>query len=383
MIAFAAAWWWITPHGFPVTHSRFFLHSTMPALVAASSIGALTALWSGRARIAAALLIAVPAVATGAALTAAAIYPSARTPAALAALPGIAGLGAVALSFRRRDAALALACGTALGLAGGALWARAWRAEAPSTSPAGAPDLDSDPALAPSASSLYLLPRDRVLNVDVALRFRSCSPDRFLTVLVWPPACPPIASDVVAATGSAGETRLVAVTRVEDDVYSHLNSFSTIDLSQLRDVPRISFSPAPESPIEIVEGRYPIGAPYRMAYLGEDGVFRVVEASSGEKGPYRELASGPLRRGEPLTLTLWDGELPLVDVTFADYSAQASTELSPTAGWGFTQNAIEMQRDGSRAAIFLTLASTSPGRGFDSVGHRAGTYRNRVTITPR
>jgi hypothetical protein len=34
----------------------------------------------------------------------------------------------------------------------------------------------------------------------------------------------------------------------------------------------------------------------------------------------------------------------------------------------------------SPASVFITLAGTSVGRGWDCVGHRAGTYRNRVRL---
>jgi hypothetical protein len=37
----------------------------------------------------------------------------------------------------------------------------------------------------------------------------------------------------------------------------------------------------------------------------------------------------------------------------------------------------------SPATLFITLASTSVGRGFDSVGHTPGTYRNRMRIQTR
>jgi hypothetical protein len=47
-------------------------------------------------------------------------------------------------------------------------------------------------------------------------------------------------------------------------------------------------------------------------------------------------------------------------------------------------NAIEFQRFGapesSPVMIWITLAATSVGRGWDAVGHRAGTYRNRIRI---
>jgi hypothetical protein len=49
-------------------------------------------------------------------------------------------------------------------------------------------------------------------------------------------------------------------------------------------------------------------------------------------------------------------------------------------------NAIEFSlagdAPGSEAAIFITLAATSVGRGWDTVGHAPGTYRNRMRIEP-
>jgi hypothetical protein len=58
--------------------------------------------------------------------------------------------------------------------------------------------------------------------------------------------------------------------------------------------------------------------------------------------------------------------------------------LSLTAGWGVPVNAIEfsLADDGpaSPASIFVTLAGTSVGRGWDCVGHNAGTYRNRISV---
>ncbi len=70
-------------------------------------------------------------------------------------------------------------------------------------------------------------------------------------------------------------------------------------------------------------------------------------------------------------------------LTFRDFASQLSTALSPTAGWGVSQNAIEFALDrpgGTNATLWLTLAGTSVGRGWDSVGHAAGCYRNRITI---
>ena len=112
--------------------------------------------------------------------------------------------------------------------------------------------------------------------------------------------------------------------------------------------------------------------------------FHVVEARSAEKGPFRSLASGKLKRGEPLGITLHDRGKPVARVTLDDWSAQVSTELSPTAGYGVPQNAITFMLSGasptSPAFISLELAGTGIGRGYDSVGHAPGVYRNRVCI---
>ena len=37
-------------------------------------------------------------------------------------------------------------------------------------------------------------------------------------------------------------------------------------------------------------------------------------------------------------------------------------------------------RLGFQLSVWITLAATSVGRGWDAVGHRAGTYRNRLEI---
>src|SRR6202034_1761945 len=95
-------------------------------------------------------------------------------------------------------------------------------------------------------------------------------------------------------------------------------------------------------------------------------------------------ASGPLQRGEPLEITLLDEGRPEGRITLADWAQQAGVALSPTAGWGVPVNAIEFSASGDEpeapASIFVTLAGTSVGRGWDCVGHSAGTYRNRILL---
>jgi hypothetical protein len=141
-------------------------------------------------------------------------------------------------------------------------------------------------------------------------------------------------------------------------------------------------SPYPGVPIEVLRFDYPVGRPARFAFVEEDRTFRVVEASSGEKGPFRTLARGRLGPEESLTFTLYDQGRAVGRISLADWSSQADTTLSPTAGWGVPVNAIEFSLSddsaSSPASIFVTLAGTSVGRGWDCVGHNPRTYRNRI-----
>ena len=185
---------------------------------------------------------------------------------------------------------------------------------------------------------------------------------------------------------SAGGVRLEAQSYLPDPVYSHLNSFCQLQIMGEGPL-ALAFSPCEESVIEIKESDYPFGRPIRLAYLGRDNMFRVVEASNGEKGPFTTLAEGPLTPDDPLTISIYAGGAKVSRVTLDGWASQASTQLSPTAGWGLPENAIEFSAQpgvGSyqHAVVFFTLSGTSIGRGFDSVGHAAGTYRSEILIEP-
>jgi hypothetical protein len=189
---------------------------------------------------------------------------------------------------------------------------------------------------------------------------------------------------LAAKAGPAGQSLAIeAVTQLDRPVYSHLNSYCDIEVRRHRRL-ALEFSPCPGIPIEVRPFDYPIARPARFAYLDGLGIFSVVEAESGEKGPYRTLATGPLARDGALSITLFDEGRPRGKITLEDWARQADTSLSPTAGWGVPVNAIEFslsgEEPGAPASIFVTLAGTSVGRGWDCVGHAAGTYRNRILI---
>jgi len=188
---------------------------------------------------------------------------------------------------------------------------------------------------------------------------------------------------LLSVTGGDAEVTIEALSHLPAPVHSHLNSFCQITIAGHHRL-SISFSPCADKKIEVLPRDYPVGRPARCAYLDAGGMFHVVQASSGEKGPFRKLAGGRMGRGEALTITLFDGATPIGRITLDDWSAQLSTQLSPTAGYGLPVNAIEFSLEGDRAdapaALWITLAGTSVGRGWDSVTHRAGTYRNRMHV---
>jgi hypothetical protein len=89
-----------------------------------------------------------------------------------------------------------------------------------------------------------------------------------------------------------------------------------------------------------------------------------------------------MSRDDSLVMILSNKSDQIARIELLDWAKQTSTALSPTAGWRVPVNAIEFSRDsddgGSVASFFVSLAGTSVGRGWDSVGHAAGTYRSRI-----
>jgi hypothetical protein len=187
----------------------------------------------------------------------------------------------------------------------------------------------------------------------------------------------------VAALESSRGAAIESFTQLLQPVYSHLNTYSIVEIDGHKNL-ALSFSPCPQVKVEVEAADYPIGRPARFAYLDAAGMFHVAEATSGEKGPFNVLASGKMSPTDELRIGLHDEGKLVSTLVLQDWAAQLSTSLSPTAGWGVPMNAIEFHREGEAEKlpcfIWVTLAATSVGRGWDSVGHREGTYRNRLRI---
>ncbi len=362
------AWRWLA-RGFSLTHPRFVTNDVSPvALVVAGAVGLISA---ARRRAAVESHAAVAGLALSFAVAALLLFGGAAAfgaaVATTAALP-------FAWSSRRAPRSAAVAGLLFAAVGAGAAWGL--RAPDPSTRPLGTSPAGAGPAVRVEAPCGRL-----VLHVDPALHFDQAASGRF-----WSPFEP---DDARAAIGpatavvevDAGVTHIDAARTLSAPVYAHLDHFARVDVLRAK---RLSVRIATGAPaIDVLPSDYPAGRPVRFLAWSGATLF-AYEASSAEKGPFRALAQAPLARGEPLQLELLDEGAPQCRLTLLDFTAQASTEPSPTAGWGLPQNGIELlASDGVPAqTLFVTLAATSIGRGFDTVGHAAGTYRNRIRVEP-
>ncbi len=427
----AVGWWWLEPGGFHVGHPRFWVNRVAPLCGLGLVIGSLAGLRVGSAKALRWFLPIWPGAWAGAAVAARVLFPITLSELWLIPLAGAAAMGVAAVSPWRRagrrgwTGALAVAlCAAAAGA--GLVWTQ--RPSEASTHPRG--ELAGERALAgsttsrPALESIRLDSRAMIYASDGSIMVHIDSLSLFVRPLLtflngsrdgcWSvfarqsdregPAPRLLRSQqdgersgrlsyefpglgtatlLARAEPDSGPITIEAATRIERVVFSHLNSYCDFEVRGHHRL-ELEFSPCPGIPVEVRPFDYPIGRPARFAFVAADRTFRVVEASSGEKGPFRTLACGRLDLEQPLTITLHDQGKAVGQISLVDWSSQADTQLSPTAGWGVPVNAIEFSLSGdspsSFASIFVTLAGTSVGRGWDCVGHKAGTYRNRITI---
>jgi hypothetical protein len=423
----AAGWWWIMPHGFPWLHVRNWANNLLPLLVGGVSVAGLYAIKNRRVDTAAVLMIAFPIGWTAALIAAAILFPiSIRRCAApltgfVAVLWIVYFLGSPWRWLRWPNLTLTFALASVVGAT--APWTQ--RSPEPATLPCNEkiPAEDLQPLVV--EQPLVWLAADRVqvlantgdvvasftpLTIELSplLTFESRSPDRCWTILA-PPTLRQSSSlelvgkqevvDGIVLLSYAGDARrllrvdrtnmtrqeclIESFTQLDAPVYSHLNSFTKITVRGHQRL-ALGFSPCPGMRVVPEPTDYPAGRPTKFAYLASSGEFHVVEASSGEKGPFHEFGHGRLARTDQLTITLFDDDQQIASIDFFDWASQASVELSPTAGWGAAMNSIEFFRVGDAATapveIWISLAATSVGRGWDSVGHEAGIYRNRIRL---
>jgi hypothetical protein len=419
--AAAGLWAWLMPRGFPPATRWFWANQAMPLGMIALVLGALWASRRGKTGAVRAVLVGIAAAWLAAAVCSRIVFPVSFSWRFLIFMVMSAAMWLAACAPALRAARWPAWTSLALlaGLAVGALLPMTQRGEAASTHPR---NVAMDERVVPSMhdttvvreNDVLVQPRDGMVTFQLGryfmvvhplLTFVSRSPDRCWTV--FSPREDRLGpgrellgyrrdGDNLLFTYSDDDRSLLrvrptavataqieAISRLPRDVYSHLNTFCEIQFAGHRSL-FVEFSPCPGTRIEVTHSDYPVGEPARAAYVDANDEFHIVQASNAEKGPFHELARGRLPRGEPLTLTLDDVDRTVARITLDDFSAQASTALSPTAGWGLPVNAIEFTRDASSPKstgnFFFTLAGTSLGRGWQSVGHAAGTYRNRMLV---
>jgi hypothetical protein len=428
----AGLWWWLQPGGFPLSHPRFWVNRVAPLVVVVWAAASLEALHHGRFSRLALWLPAWMGFWYGLALGGFVAFPVTLgrawiVPLALGLVLGLSLLAFGPRTVPRRRAGQLVAAGW---FAVGFLCVLAQRPGESSTAPllgsaevvAEGPQGRLDPGSAAAGwrdgvmvnaadASVTVRSAGLTVFVDPLLRFQSRSPDGCWTVFVLEKLREGREPRLISTWEDAAEgsfwayqitgqgparlrmkhdpetrrTEFEALSHLDRQIFSHLNSFCDLEVRGHQRL-FLEFSPCPGAKVEVRRFDYPIGRPAQFAYVDADRRFRVVEAASGEKGPFRTLAEGRLEPRDPLAITLHDEVRPAARVTLHDWAAQAGTALSPTAGWGVPVNAIEFSLSGeapsSPASIFVSLAATSVGRGWDCVGHRAGTYRNRITIEP-
>ena len=435
----AAIWWLITPHGFPFNHPRFWANFGFPLITSIVALLGILALFLSRVGFAKAVVVFFLGLTYSAFILSLIQFPISFGPSNglrfLLFILVISGVSLLLLLLtvwffwfhRKKTVPYALVIvGAVTSMMAGVGIVKTQQSLPPATVPLNGTIPTAFRNLSQSESRFQqfisfengneISPEDAVvqtqcgklrLQISPILTFTSRSPDRFWTLFAPPTNrlgprrylsehkltdnrfllgyIDDDRSWLDVQGGGQEPLKIESYTNLPNPIYSHLNSYASLIIvggEQLE----ISFSAAGDVPTKFTEAGYPFGKPARMAYRNRSDRFLVVEASNAEKGPFRTIADGQLKRFDTLDFTLYNNGTPQCLISLEDWAAQASTQLSPTAGWGFTENAIGFQllpsepNELATGFIYISLANTSTGRGFDSVGHTAGLYRNRMQV---
>ena len=240
------------------------------------------------------------------------------------------------------------------------------RAPSPSTHPLGG---EVGPANAGAFGDVSC--GDLPIRVEPRLTFDSCAADRFWAV--WADSrCAPNAASATQVRHEGPVTIVSAQTRLDAPVFSHLNSFTNLRIERAGLSATLGENPPARFADETKNERF--------VWLDANGLLHLSQGTRDEKGPFLELAQSKLQKD--LVLTLSDNRGPACRLTFEGWAAQASVEASPTAGWGVAQNSVEFLEslEADVSSISLSLAATSVGEGWDTVGHSPGVYRSDVRL---
>ncbi len=356
----AAGWWTLQPGGFRTEHPRFWSNRAAPLAVLGLALATLKALSQERMSALRLLLPAWPAAWAAAAVSAQLVFPISFAGLWYVPMGGAAAMGLAAIPPWRHSharagaAAMVMALGAAA-VASALIWTQrvpgaathplnlplaALATPSSHASPApGAFRLGTGVMVQTSDGSIAVSLQPLTFTVQPLLSFLSQSPDGCPTVFVPESvrdgALPRLRNWVragerscalrydlrgqgpatLAVTAMAGQSAVAveAMTRLVRPIFSHLNSFCDFEVRGHRRL-ALEFSPCPGVPIDVQPFDYPAGRPVRFAFVTADRTFRVVEASSGEKGPFRALARGRLASGQELAIAILDQGRPVARI---------------------------------------------------------------------
>ena len=428
-------WWW-NAHGFPVGHSRFWGLEALPLMLSAFCVLGIVSVWLRRDGFFRIFILIMPVTYAVVAISSRVVFPvsSATDLCQTLGAPwpfrwgfwlpmlgwaGVLGLFVIFTNGRRRLPSLPVLAAVAAGIASGVLLTWSCRAEDPSTHPwgqalpavpgavepvgEGQGPFAADMTVDAVNGQVTLKCRNLEIKVQPLLTFLSTSPDRCWTELAperetaqpdrWLMSARRHQGDWYFQYEGARPALMCIKHRREGDpleievwtelpqpVFSHLNFFSCVTVRNQKWL-ELSFSPCPKHRVKVSD---PAWIDQQFGYLDDSGRFNWAKGTWEEKGPFHELASGPLNRGDPLAIVLSEEGRDVCRVVLEDWSSQSSTALSPTAGWGVPANAIVpvVGPEWYGTKIYFQLAATHVGAGSDTVGHTAGVYRSRIRIEP-
>lgn len=371
----------LQPRGFEVGSAPFFAHQVLPAALfvaaLAAAIGVLAHRPTGLSGVAvlAGFWVAIAGVAVVVGNTAFVVVIVAASLAMLAVLVGVvraAGRLGTRLTYAAGGGPLGIALGIGFVLA-------SWSPVA-TTRPAGGepPALTDDDEPGPvtigqlearaASDEIVVRAGSDALTVRPAMHIVSASTSGWWTLLDFHSTQLPawsvqraggglvLTADTAGLSGRVmvsmvdGGVRIRSWTTVEREVHAHLASAVEIDV--------------PVGGVEI-NGRHwhPVAAVGRGEFVAfRNGRLALLRTAMAEKGPFETIAT-------------WEAADPTVQagrwqIEVRGWAAQVSRAPSPTAGWGVSQGAIEY----IGSTLFWSVASTSVGRGWDTVATAPGTY---------
>jgi len=159
-----------------------------------------------------------------------------------------------------------------------------------------------------------------------------------------------------------------SVTHLREEVCVHLAH--ALSFSWEAALPWYSGVPRRTTSVDVAGSAFRIGggpifeprAGRREFLAFRNGGLELLRAADDEKGPFTTLRRLPNR--DPLFRSAH------FTVEIGGFVAQAAREPSPTAGYGVSQGAIEAEG----GTVWVELAATSVGRGWNTVRLAPGTY---------